>query len=406
MDALRLAGSAPPHRRADHVVESDGRRVDVGDLQARLERLLPRLRMAVVYGGDKSTEGAVINQTVNRRPWKSYRTVAEDIAGALERLGVGSVEVLPDDMRLGAHAEKHDIHLAWLNTAGVQGFHSVSHAAAMLEMMGIPYVGHDPLTAAMLDNKDAFKRHLLALGIPTTPFVTWNLERGPFVPDLNSRFFGTFGHFRGPFVVKPVSGRASLHVHVVEDAAGLTEKVAEVYEATENDVMVEPYLEGREYCVAVCGPVVATGRVLSRNDGPFIPSVVERVLDSDERIFTSMDEKPITTERVRTLDPVKDAAEINRLHGLAREVFIEFGLETLVRIDVRADAGGRMCILETNPKPDLKRPNGTLTSLVCTELESHGMDYEDLILSMLADRLDLLMRRRRGAAQRLIELAG
>ena len=64
-----------------------------------------------------------------------------------------------------------------------------------------------------------------------------------------------------------------------------------------------------------------------------------------------------------------------------------------------------MCILETNPKPDLKQPNGTVTSLVCTELAAHGMDYEDLILSLLADRLDLLMRRRPGAAQRLIELA-
>lgn len=405
MDALRLAGSAPPLRRADLVVETDRTRVGVDELQARLERLLPRLRMAVVYGGDKSEEGAVINPTVNRRPWKSYQTVAEDIAGALERLGVGMVEVVPENMRLGDHLAKQDIHLAWLNTGGVQGYHSVSHASAMLEMMGIPYIGHDPLTAAMLDNKDAFKRHLIALGIPTTPFVTWNMERGPFVPDLNSRFFGTFGHFRGPFVVKPVSGRASLHVHVVEGIDELTEKVAEVYEATENDVMIEPFLEGREFCVSVCGPVMASKRGLSRLDGPLVLSAVERVLDPGERIFTSMDKKPITDKRVRTLDPVQDAAEINRLQGLAREVFVDFGLETLVRIDVRADAGGRMCILETNPKPDLKRPDGSVTSLVCTELDAHGMDYEDLILSLLADRLDLLMRRRRGAAQQLIELA-
>lgn len=405
MDALRLAGSAPPLRRADLAVEPDRKRVGVDDLQSQLDRLLPRLRMAVIYGGDKSTDGAVINPTVNRRPWKSYQAVAEDIAGALERLGVGFVEVVPEDMRLGSHLQEQGIHLAWLNTGGVQGYHSVSHAAAMLEMIGIPYVGHDPLTAAMLDNKDAFKRHLIALGIPTTPFVTWNLERGPFMPDLNSRFFGTFGHFRGPFVVKPVSGRASLHVHVVEDIDGLTEKVADVFEATENDVMIEPFLEGREFCVAICGPVMAAERGLSRLDEPFVVSAVERVLDPGERIFTSMDKKPITDKRVRALDPTRDAAEINRLHGLAREVFVDFGLETLVRIDVRADAGGRMCILETNPKPDLKRPDGKVTSLVCTELEAHGMDYDDLILSLLADRLDMLMRRRPGAAQQIIELA-
>lgn len=406
MDALRLAGSAPQLRRADALVDLADRRADVGDLQARMERLLPKLRMAVIYGGDKSADGAVIHATANHRPWKSYQTVAEDIAGALRRLGVGAVEVVPENMRLGEVLAGHDIHLAWLNSGGVQGYHPVCHGPSMLEMMGIPYIGHDPLTAAMLDNKDAFKRHLIALGIPTTPFVTWNMERGPFNPDLNSRFFGTFGHFRGPFVVKPVSGRASLHVHVVEEIAGLAETVAEVFESTENDVMIEPYLEGREFCVSVCGSVVAQDRGLSRLDEPFVLSAVERVLEPDERIFTSMDKRPITTDRVRTLDPVRDAAEIKRLHGLAREVFVDFGLQTLVRVDVRADAGGRMCILETNPKPDLKRPDGAVTSLVCTELAAHGMDYDDLILSLLADRLDLLMRRRRGGAERLIELAG
>ena len=146
--------------------------------------------------------------------------------------------------------------------------------------------------------------------------------------------------------------------NVVEGIDELTEKVSEVYEATENDVMIEPYLEGREFCVSVCGPVTATGRGLSRLDEPFVLSAVERVLDPGERIFTSMDKKPITDKRVRTLDPTQDAAEINRLHGLAREVFVDFGLETLVRIDVRGRLpGGRMCILETNPKPDLK-PSG------------------------------------------------
>src|SRR4029077_14001802 len=91
------------------------------------------------------------------------------------------------------------------------------------DVLGLPYVGHDPLAATTLDIKHAFKREAVCAGLPTAPFSTWNLARGPFRPDLNSRFVREFGDYPGPFIVKPVSGRASLHVHVVADRRSLPE---------------------------------------------------------------------------------------------------------------------------------------------------------------------------------------
>ncbi len=405
MDALRLEHGVSGASSGARAAQSFAPSHRLADLQRQLGRLLPRTRIAVIYGGDKSAAGAVINQTVNRRPWKSYQAVAEDIAAALRRVGLGEVHLIADDMSLGDRLRHHAIDMAWLNTAGVQGFHSVSHAAAMLEMFGVPYVGHDPLKAGMLDNKHIFKRDLTSLGLPTAPFMTWTQERGPFQPELNSQFFQTFGHYRGPFIVKPVSGRASLHVHVVDQAAGLTDIVAKIYRATENDVLIEPYLVGREYCVSVCGPVTAQDGHLFRRAEPFVFSAVERVLGPDERIFTSMDRRPITADRMRLLSPAEDTAELTRLHDLARTVYLEFNLESLVRIDLRADAVGRLCVLEANPKPDLKRPSQSVTSLVCAGLADNGMDYDDLVLSLLADRLDLLLRQRPASVARLTRLS-
>ena len=86
--------------------------------------------------------------------------VARDIAGALDRLGVARVLVLPDDMRLADRLRREGVHLAWLNTGGVQGYNPVSHTPAMLEMLGVPYVGQSSLTASILDNKHVFKRVL------------------------------------------------------------------------------------------------------------------------------------------------------------------------------------------------------------------------------------------------------
>src|SRR5438552_505358 len=116
----------------------------VDELEKQIERLFGGLRIAVIFGGAKDADGAVIRPTINTRPWKSYESVAHDIAAALRRIGFRHVELLPEDMRLGERLWQADIHMAWLNTGGVQGYNPVSHAAAALEMLGVPYVGHDP----------------------------------------------------------------------------------------------------------------------------------------------------------------------------------------------------------------------------------------------------------------------
>ena len=380
------------------------RRTRVGELEAQIEQLKRVLRLAVVFGGDKTAPGAVINQFPNARSWKSYEKVAEDLAAALRRLGFEVVDLVPDDMRLGERLRAAGVNLAWLNTGGVQGLGSMCHAPAMLEMMGIPYVGHGPLAVGSLDFKHLFKRDLLLMGLPTAPFVVWHPAAGDLQPRLDPRFREVFGDYRGPFVVKPVSGRASQNVMVVDDAADLQDAASGIFQTTENHVLIETYLSGREYCVAVCGPTVARNGKLERLATPFVFSAIERVLDVDERIFTSMDQRPITNDRVRLLHPTADATLFEQLSSLATKVYRELGIETLVRLDIRADRDGRLYVLEANPKPDLKAPEGEQTSLVCAGLAAEGMSYDDLVLGLLADRLDMLFSQRRGTVHHLSQL--
>jgi len=61
-----------------------------------------------------------------------------------------------------------------------------------------------------------------------------------------------------------------------------------------------------------------------------------------------------------------------------------------VRLDVRADARGDLYVLEANPKPDLAAPRASSTSLICAGLDRYGMSYDDLVLSILADRVATL----------------
>ncbi|MEM7567383.1 MAG: hypothetical protein AAF321_09145, partial [Pseudomonadota bacterium] len=231
------------------------------DLGALLRDLLPRLRIAVVHGGDKTLPGAVLRAADNPRPWKSYRQVAQDIAESLTRLGCRSVSLIPDDMRLTERLRDASIDLVWLNTGGVQGRGAIAHAAAHLEMLGVPYIGHDPLTSGVLDAKHVFKRQMVGAGLPTAPFLTCPVPaRGlgaPVPVACRPGFQRVFAGWDGGFVVKPVSGRASLHVHHVASADALDVTVAAIQDRTGADVLIEGFLPGREFCIAVGGTLVA-----------------------------------------------------------------------------------------------------------------------------------------------------
>ena len=143
-----------------------------------------------------------------------------------------------------------------------------------------------------------------------------------------------------------------------------------------------------------------------RKGSPFVFSICERLLGPEEKIFTSMDVTPITHDRVRPLDAAAEPELVDALGSLARQTFLDFNLETLVRLDLRHDAEGRLNILEANPKPDLKRPRGDQLPLVCSGLAVEGMDYADLILSQIANRLDFLMRHRADTIGHILEKLG
>lgn len=357
-----------------------------------LDRMRTEARLAVIHGGDPQQPQAVVYSTRNPRSSKTYVEVATDIAESLRSSGFRQVSLLPDDMTLPQRLRDLKIDMAWLNTGGTQGLGSACHAAAMLELCGIPYVGHNPLNAVLLDNKHMFKHVVSSLGLPTAPYVTVNVDE--IVQDVRRRpdFIKRFANDNGDFVVKPVSGRASLHVHVVSRAE-LMDAVHAVFQATGNTVLVEAWLPGAELTAGISGPVVCRdGRVTIRTS-PFVFSVLERLFDPGERIFTSKDMRPIGLERLRLFagDETDLACSVVRM---AAQLFQRLGLESTVRADFRCDAQGRVCLLEANPKPDLTAPRESVISLMAAGLHLQGLRYPDLILTLLADRVYQLMTRR------------
>ena len=77
---------------------------------------------------------------------------------------------------------------------------------------------------------------------------------------------------------------------------------------------------------------------------------------------------------------------------------------SLIRLDIRSDENDGLYILEANPKPDLKQPADGITSLISAGLPQAGMEYDDLVLSLLADRLDFLLMHRAETVRHVLDL--
>ncbi|MCE2679960.1 MAG: hypothetical protein LW629_05825 [Burkholderiales bacterium] len=358
-----------------------------------LDRMKADCRIAVIHGGNVEDPESVVFATRNPRSNKSYIEVATDIKNSLQRSGFHHVTLLPEDMNLPQRLKALKIDLAWINSAGLQGLSSTSHAPSILEMCGIPYVGHNPLNAALLDNKHIFKHVVASLGLPTARYVTINVgEEGDDVTQRRD-FLKLFSDYQGDFIVKPVSGRASLHVHCVP-RSGVMEAVRAVFSSTGNTVLVEEFLEGPEYTAGVSGPVVCRGGSVEIQPSSFVFSVIERLLDDGERIFTSKDLRPIGLGRLRLLSQDASDPAAQRLTAITQKLHMRLGLESTVRVDFRANAEGEIFILEANPKPDLKYPEESVVSLMAAGLHLHGLTYDDLILSLLADRVYAFLTKR------------
>jgi D-alanine-D-alanine ligase len=103
-----------------------------------------------------------------------------------------------------------------------------------------------------------------------------------------------------------------------------------------------------------------------------------------------MDKKPITGERAKLMNKAEDSVIIERLKELGQTVYLDLALESLIRLDIRADEKGDLKVLEANPKPDLKKPSETVTNLICIGLAEYEMNYSDLLRLVLANRLHQL----------------
>jgi D-alanine-D-alanine ligase len=256
-----------------------------------------------------------------------------------------------------------------------EGRYGVSREAqipAILEMLNIPYTGSDALTLGICLDKSRAKEILSHYAIPTPKFFVINA-----VNDLAGADIPL------PCMVKPLcegSSKGIFNASLVRSSRELFEQVERIVTAYGQPALIEEFLPGREFTVAMLG---------NGNDTQVLP-IVEIQFDSLPKGVNpiySFEAKWIWDQADNPLDifqcPARLSAPLQAaIEKICLDTYRVLRCRDWSRIDVRLNAAGHPHIIEVNPLPGIL-PNPEENSCYPKAARAAGMSYQQLLNNVL-----------------------
>lgn len=160
---------------------------------------------------------------------------------------------------------------------------------------------------------------------------------------------------KAPVVVKACNGGSSVGVVLVKEASEYDSAVEECFKY-DNQILVEDFIEGREFSIGVV-------------DGMAYP-IVEIIPNEGWYDYENKYKEGATTH----VCPAKLDEELaKKMQKVAEGACAAIGCEAYSRADVMMDKDGNMFCLEVNTLPGM-----TATSLIPDEARAIGIDYPTL----------------------------
>jgi D-alanine-D-alanine ligase len=243
---------------------------------------------------------------------------------------------------------------------------SEDEVAAELERRGFTFTGSPSHVIRFAQNRMRVKERLRAVGLPTLP----------------ARIFGDPGQAAEwsvyPAIVKGANQHASFGItgdSVVDTPEQLAQRIAHLRQHYNDDALVEPFLDSREFHVAVWGN--GTPQALPPTE--FVYSMFN---NRHDRLYTldwkfdrqSRGYKEIQMPCPAPLDRPDWRA---RLEEVAVKAYQAIGLRDYGRFDMRM-SGDEPQVLDVNPNPDLDH-----VSVVLAGAKTKGMTYGQMVSQII-----------------------
>jgi D-alanine-D-alanine ligase len=285
----------------------------------------------------------------------------------LRKLGYKIFPIEADEKAyLKLYRLKNKIDLVFNFSEGMHGADREAQLPAMLEMLELPYTGSAPLAQAIILDKSKTKDILIANKIPTLPYQLMKSKNDKLKESL-----------KFPLIVKPLSEGSSAGItnkSVVHDAKSLYKQVEYISLTFGERSLIEPYLEGREFSVAMIG-----------NPPKILP-----ILESDHSMlpkkympFDSLEVKwfyEIATSGKHLKCPAKISQALeNKINKICLNLWNAIGVRDWCRIDIRCDKQENPYVLEVNSPPGCTPPEHDPASYFPLIARSMGINYESLL---------------------------
>lgn len=316
------------------------------------------LKIAIVYNKKTIDEKDVIN--VFGMPTKEHydEKTVEKVAKALEKGGhsvkiieggINFIEEMKVFMPRVVSGERPG--MVFNMAYGIQGQNRYTHVPAMLEMLGIPYVGSGPEAHAVVQDKVMTKIVLQKNKIPTPGFWAFSTPND------------TFDDLIFPVIVKPKMESTSMGMEVVDNWDDLRKAVAKQIEKFSQEILVEQFIPGREFAVGLLG---------NGSNVEVLPIVEIDLAGDPNKIQT------ITNKKETPLDKICPAKlteeQENEIKRICLESFRKLGLNDFARVDFRMDKDGNVYVLELNSMASLG-----VTGSYVHACKTAGYDYDSMI---------------------------
>jgi D-alanine-D-alanine ligase len=257
---------------------------------------------------------------------------------------------------------KTPVDLVFNIAEGHGGRNREAHIPALLEFLGIPYTGSDPLTLSLTLDKSVAKRVLVSEGIPTPRFK--KVEKLGDLEGLNLPY---------PLFIKLCYEGSSKGVRLdskVWDLRSLKEKTGWLLETYRSPVLVEEFIQGPEFTVGILG-----------NENPSVLGVMQieiKGVPPSEAIY-SLEIKREWEEKVQYLCPPPiDLSLLKKIEGVALRSYQVLECRDVSRVDIRVGGDGEAYFLEVNPLPGLSPVYGDLPIIA----KRMGWTYDRLVKSI------------------------
>jgi len=301
--------------------------------------------------------------------WDSETTILAVKAALAERHSVTMIEATEEAPQRLLQAQPDIV----FNIAeGLRGPSREAQIPAILDMFGIPYTGSDPVTLGICLDKARAKEILSFHQIPNPAFhVITSVE------ELRGRTIEL------PSVVKPLhegSSKGVLNASIVRSQKELVVQVERVLNDYAEPALVEKFLPGREFTVALLG----NGQSL--RVFPIVEIRLDQLPEGVNPLY-SYEAKWVWDQSDHPVEMYDCPAHIDsdlerRIKETCISVFSVLRCRDWCRIDLRLDASGTPNIVELNPLPGIL-PNPDDHSSFPMAARAAGFSYNAMLNAVL-----------------------